>query len=172
MIETVPGSLRRSAARLHALTLFGIAVVAAASLFAAWVLATGQSAGEWILFEVDSGGLPGMPAALLQLTTGALLIVALLHLARMLRGVADGAPFGATHLRRFALFLFLSVLVSILGPPLFQIAAGLGGGGARQVIFSLGGGEALMLFVSGLLFLVARLLDEAQRIADDASQIV
>ena len=32
--------------------------------------------------------------------------------------------------------------------------------------------DLLMLFVTGLLFFVARLLDEAQRVADDFSQIV
>ena len=37
---------------------------------------------------------------------------------------------------------------------------------------ALGGGAALMLLVTGLLFFVARLLDEAQRLADDHSQIV
>jgi len=37
---------------------------------------------------------------------------------------------------------------------------------------SLDSGEALMLLVTGLLFFVARLLAEAQRLADEHSQIV
>ena len=52
-------------------------------------------------------------------------------------------------------------------PPLLQLASG-----ARQLELSLGGGEALMLLLTGLLFFVARLLDEARRLAEEHSQIV
>ena len=91
----------------------------------------------------------------------------------MLRRVEAGAPFAAApQLRGFARFLFLSVLASVLLPPLILLALGTTAPGGATVTFALAGSDLLMLFVTGLLYFVARLLDEAQRVADDLSQIV
>lgn len=163
-------STRRAARRLRYVTLAGMVLIAAASLYAAVALASGRRFGPLVV-EIGDGGLPGWPAAGLMLLIGALLVIALARLARMLRAVEGGTLFAPGPLRGFAFYLFLAVLVAVLGPPLIQAGQGLlGTGGA--ITLSLGGGEALMLFVTGLLFFVARLLDAAQAIADDARQIV
>jgi hypothetical protein len=57
-------------------------------------------------------------------------------------------------------------------PNLLGIGADLAAGARHRVASSMGGTELLALLVSALLFFVARLLDEAQRLADDHSQIV
>ena len=65
------------------------------------------------------------------------------------------------------------MLASVLLPPLILLALGARPRPAAQrMTFALAGSDLLMLFVTGLLFFVARLLDEAQRVADDFSQIV
>jgi hypothetical protein len=68
--------------------------------------------------------------------------------------------------------LDLAVLASACAPSLLGIAALATAGAHHEISFSLGGTELLVLLVSALLFFVARLLDEAQRLADDHSQIV
>ncbi len=161
----------RSARRLRYAARAGIAVLALAILLCAWVLATGQLQIASRAIRVEGGGLSPRAAAAVLGAMAILLILALLRLDRMLRTVEGGLPFGTSgDLRGFALFLFLAVLASILLPPLIHLALGAAGG--RAATLSLSGDQALALLVTGLLFLVARLLDEAQRLADDHSQIV
>lgn len=157
---------RATARRLRHVTQAGIALVAGTSAAAAWALAAGRAEGLGVL-RIETEGLAPWPAALSLLAVGALLAAALLQLVRMLRQVEAGASFAAAPLRGFALFLFLAVLASILLAPLLDVAFG-----GDRLVLAASGGDALMLFVTGLLFFVARLLDEAQRVADDASQIV
>ena len=171
MMELVP-STRVGARRLRQATLVALALLVLVTGLAAFWLWSGQAEAGGGLVEIDDSGLPGGPAALVQLASGGLLAIALLRLASMLGQVEAGRPFAtARPLRGFAFFLFLSVLASILLPPLIQLALAATAGSGRAT-FSLAGEDVLMLFVTGLLFLVARLLDEAQRVADDASQIV
>jgi len=162
---------RRAARLLRGVTLAGIALIAAGCLGGAALLMQGETTAGALAVDIDAT-LPPVPGAALLLAVGALLVAALARLAAMLRQVEAGTAFPAAPLRGFARYLFLAVLASVLGPPLIQLGLGLAGHSARQVMFTLGGGEALMLFVTGLLFFVARLLDDAQAIADDASQIV
>jgi len=159
-------SIRRAARRLRLFTLFGIALAELFILFAAWVLVEGRAA-DFPALEIRTGGLAPWPAAGILILFGLLLGLALLKLAAMLRQIEGGAPFASAGLRGFARYLFLAVLASVLAPPFVQAATG-----AARVNLALGGGAALMLLVTGLLFFVARLLDEAQRLADDHSQIV
>ncbi|MEA3011509.1 MAG: hypothetical protein QOD42_54 [Sphingomonadales bacterium] len=165
MSET-PSHIRRAARRLRLFTLFGIALIELLVLFAAWVLAAGRGA-DFPALEIRTDGLAPWPAAGILLLFGLLLGLALLKLVAMLRQIEGGAPFAAAGLRGFARYLFLAVLATVLAPPVLHAAAG-----ARRIELSLGSGAALMLIVTGLLFFVARLLDEAQRLADDHSQIV
>jgi hypothetical protein len=158
--------IRLAARRLRYVTQAGIALVVGGSVAAAGALAAGRADGLGVL-RIETEGLAPWPAALSLLAVGALLAAALLHLVRMLRQVEAGASFAAAPLRGFALFLFLAVLASILLAPLLDLAFG-----GRRLVLAVSGGDALMLFVTGLLFFVAKLLDEAQRVADDASQIV
>ncbi|HYI49316.1 MAG TPA: hypothetical protein VEX35_12715 [Allosphingosinicella sp.] len=165
MSETPP-KIARAARRLRLLTLFAIAVIELLILFAAWVVAEGRAA-DFPMLNIHTGGLARGPAALSLLLFGLLFGAALLKLVAMLRRIEGGAPFAAAGLRGFARYLFFAVLVSELAPPLIGAAMGSG-----RMVLMLGSGSALMLLVTGLLFFVARLLDEAQRLADDHSQIV
>ncbi len=166
-------NLRRSAGRLRWVTLAAIVLIEAVMLIAIWALLSGRGTDIGFL-QIRTGSLPPWPAASIVALIGLFVGLALLRLARMLGKVEAGAPFGAAgDLRGFARWLFLSILVSILAPPAAQAALLLGGAASpHRLEFALDNGQALMLLVTGLLFLVARLLDEAQRLADDHSQIV
>jgi hypothetical protein len=163
---TDPASLPRAARRLRLLTLFGTAFVLLAFLFAAGLALDGRLA-DVPNMTIHAGGLPPVPAAIMIVLFGSLVGLALLRMAALLREVEQGRIFPAAALRGFAFFMFLAVAASILAPPLLAMAWG-----ARQFALSLDSDQLLMLLVTGLLFLVARLLGEAQAIADDASQIV
>jgi hypothetical protein len=165
--------LARSARRLRWATLLGIAAVLAAMLLGCWVLVAGPLSNGALTFSVDSDGLPAWASALVLLVAGALLVLALLEIVAMLRAVEQGAPFRTgARLRRFASYLFLALLATALLPPLIGWASLLAGAQQQRVTFSLSGEELLMLFVSGLLFFVARLLEAAQSVAEDHEQIV
>ena len=162
-----PLSIRRSARRLRLCTLFAIALAELAILFSAWVLIAGRPQDlPWL--AIEAGGLPPVPAAIVLLLFGLLLGLALWRLAAMLRQIEGGAPFAASGLRGFARYLFLALLTSWLAPPLLGFALN----GGHRLHLSLDSSEALMLLVTGLLFFVARLLAEAERLADEHSQIV
>ena len=165
--------LTRSARRLRWTTLFGIALVVAAMVFGCWSLAIGPQRGGGFTLSVDTDGLaPGAACAVLLIACS-LLIVALFQIATMLRAVERGEPFrtGAS-LRGFAFYLFLALLASVLLPPLIQWGQSLAAGTPMRVDFSLSGEEVLMLFVTGLLFFLGRLLEAAQAVAEEHEQIV
>lgn len=172
MIQTDP-SIARAAQRLRWIALGGIALLVATTALSVAMLLGGSTGAEGGAIQIDTAGLAPKVAAFVQLAEGGLLALAMWRLADMLGRVAAGEPFRTgAGLRGFAFYLFLAAIASILLPPIIQIASALLGAGARQATFSVGGDDLLMLFVTGTLFLVARLLDEAQRVADDASQIV
>lgn len=159
-------SIIRAARRLRRVTLGAVGLLALATLAGLWMLLVGPIVGT-VSVMIDTGGLGGVPAAIALIVGAGLVAAALLQLAAMLRIVEQGAPFAASgRLRRFALYLFLAVLSAILLPLLLHVAA------TGTLIFSLDSGQLLMLFVTGLLFFVARLLEEAQRVAEDHEQIV
>lgn len=156
----------RAARRLRWVTLAAVGLLGLATAAGIWILIAGPIGGT-VTVLLDAGGLHGVPAAISLLVGAALLAAALLQLAAMLRTVERGQPFAAAgRLRRFALYLFLAVLSTILLPPLLLLAT------FGTLSLSLESGEMLMLFVTGLLFFVARLLEEAQRVADDHAQII
>lgn len=162
--------LHRAARLLRLVTLVAAALLAALAALASWMVLSGRRA-EFSAVRIEDQGMAPLPTAFSILLVCALVVLALLRLARMLARVEAGSPFGAARdLRGFATFLFLSVLASILAPPALQLA--LAGHGPQRLDLSLSMSDALMLLITGLLFFVARLLDEAQRVADDASQIV
>lgn len=163
-------SIRRSARLLRLVTLFAIALVELGIVFGAWVLLAGR-AEEMPWLGIEVGGLHRVPAAIVLLLFGLLLGLALFRLVAMLRQIEGGAPFAAAGLRSFARWLFLAVFISWLAPPLIFLVFG-DGSGHHALHLSLDSSEALMLLVTGLLFFVARLLAEAERLADEHSQIV
>lgn len=161
-----PPQLRRAARRLRFVALFAGALVELVILFAAWVTLNGNAA-SFPALRIETGGLAPVPAAIALLLLAALVGLALFRAIGLLRAVEAGEIFPARALRGFAFWLFLTVLFGVLGDPLLQLASG-----TTRLQLSLSGGEALMLLLTGLLFFVARLLDEARRLADDHSQIV
>ena len=161
-----PLRLRRSARRLRLFVLFATAVIELLILFAAWVTLNGNAA-SFPAMEINTGGLPAVPGAISLLLFGLLIGLGMLRAVALLRAVEAGEAFPARQLRGFALYLFLAVLFTVFAPPLLHLASG-----ANRMVLTLDGGQALMLLLTGLLFFVARLLDEAQRLADDHSQIV
>ncbi len=165
MIETPP-HLRRAARRLRLAVLFATALIELVVLFAAWVLLYGNAA-DFRPLVIETGGAAPVPAAIALLLFGLLIGLALLRVVAMLREIEAGQPFPARALRGFARYLFCAVLATVLVPPLLHLASG-----ARRFELSLSAGEALILLITALIFFVARLLDEAQRLADDHSQIV
>lgn len=161
-----PGIIR-SARRLRFVTQAAAALVAVGSILVA-IQASGAGYDRIPGVTIDAGGLSGVGAAVVILIPAGLLVAALLQLVAMLRVVERGSPFGAAgRLRGFALRLFQALLAALLLPPVLHLV--LGTGLARLGISS---GEALMLLVTGLLFFVARLLVEAQRVADEHRQFV
>ena len=170
-MNDVAPRLRRAARLLRLATIASALLLAAVAALAAWVLLNGRRA-DFSALRIEDQGLAPWSAALSILLVALMVVLALLRLARMLAKVEAGSPFGAARdLRGFATFLFLSVIASVLAPPLLQLVFA-GGHGPQRFDLSLSMSDALMLLITGLLFFVARLLDEAQRVADDASQIV
>lgn len=168
----LPDNIRRAARRLRLVTLAVTALVALGFLFGAWIAATGRPL-DGAALSVGAADLPPVPAAIVLLLFGAMVTVALLQLAALLATVAAGGAFSVgRRLRAFAGWLFAATLVSVFAPPVLQLGGAWLGDGHGRATLSIGSSEALMLLVTGLLFLVARLLDEAQRVADDAAQIV
>ena len=165
MSETPP-KLRRGARRLRLAALLATALIELVILFAAWVTLNGNPA-NFPALDIQTGDLPPVPGAIALLLFGLLVGLAFLRAAALLRAVETGEVFPARHLRGFAFWLFLLVLSGVLAPPLFQLTSG-----APRLVLDLSGGEALMLLLTGLLFFVARLLAEAERLADEHSQIV
>lgn len=170
-MNDLPDRLRRSARLLRGITLVAALLIGLIMAVSIWAVLLGREA-DLSALRVHDGGLSPWLAAVSLLLVGGLAVMALLRLGRMLGKVEAGSPFGAAgDLRGFATYLFLSVTASVLAAPVLQLAARLAAGSGR-IDLSMSLTEALILLTTGLLFFVARLLDEAQRVADDASQIV
>jgi hypothetical protein len=162
-------SIRPAARRLRLVTLVSIVLVELVVLLALWAVLFGRRASLTAL-HIEDGGLTAWPTAIGLLLIGLFVGLALFRLARMLGRIEAGELFPAGDLRGFALYLFASVLVSILVPMVGPLLDA--GPAPHRLALNLSLTEALMLLISGLLFFVARLLDAARAIADDNSQIV
>ena len=103
----------------------------------------------------------------------ALVLVALWQLADMLRLVGRGDHFAPAAIRRFrgfALFLFIASAVMFLAPLVIALASN--HPGPEQLRLPVKLRELLTMLVTGALFLVARLLEEARQIDSDLKEIV
>ena len=171
-MTTLPAEIRRSARRLRYLALAVIALLELLLLFAAWVLVAGRTS-DYPALHIHVSDLPAWAAALTLVLAGLLGGIALLRLVRMLVRVEAGEPFAAAgDLRGFAFYLLLAIAASIFVPAFFQLGIAAGSRGPHRVALDFGASDLVALLISALLFFVARLLEEAQRIADDHSQIV
>jgi hypothetical protein len=110
------------------------------------------------------------------LLTGAPFAYGLWRLSLMLKSAETGQVFSveaASHLRSFALWVFVAAMASILLPMLVNIAFGLMAGLPNERLrVDFDGSDLFVLLISGLLFLVARLIEAAHAIAEDNRQIV
>lgn len=116
----------------------------------------------------------GLSLALASDLAAALFIFALWRLVRMLRRVEEGDFFSAPltiEFRGFALFLFLSALASVPLPMLLAFIAAHGQADADPMLM-VDFRDVWTLCVAGLMFLIARLFDEAQRLDADLREIV
>jgi hypothetical protein len=171
-----PGEIGVAARRLRIGALIGLGLVGAVCVYAIVVTLSASASEGPVRFITGAEPLaPWADVAVLALT-GIPTILALWHLVRMLRDVERGEVFTRAtigELRAFALFVLIGALASMLAPPLLAIAtAALDGAERSEVTMTFDSADLFILLVSLLLFFVARLLGEAQRIADEHRQIV
>lgn len=165
MAENARARIMRLAGRLKLLVWATIAV--AALLYAA-------ARFEVMLGEVQVVAQARGEGPLLWLArdiSALLLLAALWQLASMLRQVELGERFSLKvtgRFRRFALLLFLAAAVTLVAPLAGLIVPP--ASGRVEMAFSFR--DVWTMLVTGVLFLVARLLDEAQQIETEMSEIV
>ena len=159
----------------HARVLRWIAIAALLLLVGAFAVSRlgidlGQSVDVVRRSDVPSLSLAGVAADLSVL----LFAVALFQLIRMLGRVESGELFAAPvtgAFRSFAFWLMLSAILAIAGPPIAAILVAQGSEVHRvEVPIDL---HNVMFLITGLvLFLVARMLDEAARVDTELKEIV
>ena len=163
------GRIQRLAGRLRLLVWAVIAGTAAVYLAAR----IGTQVGETRLVTLGASD-PAVTSPLwVQDLSIALVLLALWQLADMLRLVGRGDHFSPAAIRRFrgfALFLFIASAVMFLAPLVMAIAGG--HSGTEQLRLPIKLRELLTMLVTGALFLVARLLEEARQIDSDLKEIV
>jgi len=111
-------------------------------------------------------------AMLMADVTLALLVVAFFQLTRMLGRIASGDMFTAQvigHFRSFALWLLITALFGLAGP---LVAPLLAHGGANHFQFVLDFQKLLLVAVTLVLFLLARLLERARRLEEENREFV
>lgn len=171
-------ALSRNAKTLRYITYAGLALVVAATLQGVLgvLLGQGDATGAIQVATGTEAATPGLPEMIVLVATGVPFALALWELSRMLGRAERGEIFSQltiAHLRRFALLVLITATVSICLAPLIAVGGALASGrGLEQVVVSFDGGDIFILLVSALLFFVARLFEEAQRIADENRQIV
>lgn len=133
-------------------------------------------AAPWLMVGVDGSGLAAPWSGWVAIVTMLLLVMGLVRLARMLRHIEGGAPFAppvTAELRGFGRYLLAAALAGALLPPVIQLGlAWAARPAAARIQLGTDLETLLMLFVSLLVFFVARLFDEAARLAEDSRLIV
>jgi hypothetical protein len=166
--------VRRGARLLRYAVLTGV-VVLFATTAVALLMPPGADSKVTAIVDIRAEGLPHAAAVGVAVVLCGLLTVGLIHLVRMLRRLESGELFSprvTRDLRAFALFALLSAVVSTLGAPAIRLIAALSQGGASELTLGADSGDIWLLLFTALLFLIARLIDEAIRIVDDHRQIV
>jgi hypothetical protein len=166
--------LTSAARRLRIGAIFSLVLVVGSTLYAgaAWLLGHEPDGAIQVTF-----GSPGNQQALLvAVVSGALFALGLWRLIGMLGRMEQGERFTGRNigdLRGFTFYVLISAIVSILLPIALSLIAALSAGaGERRVTFTFDGGDFFALLVSALLFFVVRLLGEAQRLSEEAAQII
>lgn len=168
MILSEDRNLRIAAARLRVAVMLVMLLIAAALLIA-WI---GSQIG-FARVEIRSheGG------ALNPLLTGTAIMVlaeiALWRLAQMLKAIAEGESFTSRvtgHFRSFAWWLMLMAIAHLAIPLVSSLAGAGDGAGSIRIAVDLS--SVILLGVTLLLFLLARLLEHARGIEEENREIV
>lgn len=164
--------VRIAAGRLRVAVIV-VMVLVAAALALAW---TGDRFGS-ARVEMRDHVAGGVVDPLIGATVAiAFAEIALLQLVRMLAAIAAGESFSVRvigHFRSFAFWLMLMALAE-LALPLVASLAGFGpdGVGNARFAFVIDLGSVIMVGVTFLLFLLARLLERARLIEEEIREIV
>jgi hypothetical protein len=168
--------LRRHARRLR-WAVIGVlvltALILAVGLYAEMEVLQGRSGG--ISPSALRIGNVGWPEWWTLCLAGVAVLVALWRLAHMLKCIEGGEIFTRQttgDLRHFAAWILVATLLWTFLPAAVRVFSALVGAPMGHEMIQVDGSQFLMVLVSGVLFFVARLLDAAQRLADDHRQIV
>jgi hypothetical protein len=148
--------------------------VAIAGIVVTFAVTGAAIAGSGRLVSLSADGLPRSWAAAIAVLLAGLLVAALFALCRMLAHVERGdifAPAATRYFRRFAILLLLGACAELFLPMLVGAILSLVNGSGSFVL-SADGADALSLFLTAVLFLIARLFDEAARLDEDSRSIV
>lgn len=163
--------VRRSATRLRVAVIV-VMLLVAASLLIAW---TGALFGN-VRVEVRNPGLKPISPMVSATIVMALAEIALWRLASMLKAIAGGEVFTARvtgHFRAFAFWLMLMAIVDLAIPLMSGlIGPATAGSGLHGLRFVIDLSSVIMLGVTLLLFLLARLLERARGIEEENREIV
>jgi len=140
---------------------------------------------QWLMFSISHTGAPLTAAIPIQYRVDALVceIVplgfvewALWSLAKVFAHYARGEVFTAAplrHLNNVARALFLGVLADmVMEAPISFLLSYAGGPGHRAVSIGFGSDDVARLFVAGAVLVIARVMSEARRVADENAGFV
>jgi len=155
-------------------TIRSIAAIALAVLIVAFAIARiGLDFGPNLLIERrfhDGGWLSGFVSDL----SAVFFMVALVQLIRLLGRLSAGELFAPTvtgAFRSFAFWLMLSGIAAIIAPPLAGFAVP-NASGVHRIELQIDLRDIMFLIAGLVMFLVARMLDEAARIKAELEEIV
>jgi hypothetical protein len=181
MAPPVPPKLARLSRIMAVLSVAGMVaiplMVAAAFLY--------PDSTQWLMFNISHTGAPLTAAIPVQYRIDALVceIVplgfvewALWSLAKVFAHYARGEVFTAAplrHLNNVARALFLGVLADmVMEAPISFLLSYAAGPGHRAVSIGFGSDDVARLFVAGAVLVIARVMSEARRVADENAGFV
>ncbi len=172
------GHARRAARRLRWLIEFGL-ILGGAALIALWSTRLGSHHLGPLTVNVTGPKSLAGHVYLDQLAESMELLALLYGLWRLrslLRCFESGDFFGLApvlHLRAFALTLVVVPALDVLLPPLIELGAHLGGiAGISSMSAEVDGSDVWFFLAGGIFYLIAWILTEARRAAEDSAQIV
>jgi hypothetical protein len=166
--------LRRGARRLRYALTAGLALLLLAVL-AALFLPNGAAGGIQATVNIRGVGVPYPAAMVLAASLSVLLGIGLFRLVRLLRRLESGelfSPAVTRELRAFTWYALLAALVSTVSPVLVSLLGLRPPDATSRLELAVDSADLWLLLFTGTMFLVARLLDEANRVAEDHRQIV
>ena len=165
--DTTNDAISRSASRLR----IAIFAVMAAMVILYGAARFGLQLGA-ARVEARLHGQDPASALLIADVTLLLLVVAFFQLTRMLGRLASGERFSAEvigHFHSFSLWLLLTALFGLAAPIVAPLVTG---AGATSLHFVLDFQKLLMVAITLVLFLLARLLERARRLEEEMREFV